>query len=64
MRKSKSKGPLEKAGACLYRYKPSGDYYARIERNGKEIRRSLEMTEGDEADSLAAVGVSLSPLRK
>jgi len=27
---------------CLYRYKPSGVYYARIKRNGKEIRQSLK----------------------
>ena len=33
---------FEKVGECLYRYKPSGVYYARIKRNGKEIRQSLK----------------------
>ena len=64
MRKSKSEGLLEEAGSCLYRYKASGFYYARIERNGKEIRPTLETTEEDEAESLEVVGVSLRPLRE
>jgi len=38
-------GPFEKVGECLYRYKPSGVYYARIKKNGKEIRHSLETTD-------------------
>ena len=42
MRPSKNKGPFENVGECLYRYKPSGVYYARIKKNGKEIRQSLE----------------------
>jgi hypothetical protein len=29
-------------GECPYRYKPSSAYYARIKRNGKEIRQSLK----------------------
>src|SRR5579862_2133276 len=40
-----SKGPFEKVGECLYRYKASGVYYARIKKNGKEIRQSLETTD-------------------
>ena len=36
---------FEKVGACLYRYKPTGMYYARIKRPGKELRRSLEPTD-------------------
>jgi integrase len=38
----KTTGAFEKVGECLYRYKPSGVYYARIKRRGKEIRQSLE----------------------
>jgi len=38
-------GPFEKVGECLYRYKPSGVYYARLKQNGKEIRCSLETTD-------------------
>jgi hypothetical protein len=30
---------FEKVGECPYRYKPSSAYYARIKRNGKEIRQ-------------------------
>jgi integrase len=37
-----SGSPFEKVGECLYRYTPSGVYYARIKQNGKEIRQSLE----------------------
>ncbi len=32
-------------GECLYRYSPTGGYYARIKASGKEIRRSLETTD-------------------
>ncbi len=32
---------FEKVGECLYRYVPTGTYYARIKRPGKEVRRSL-----------------------
>lgn len=32
---------FEKVGECLYRYIPTGTYYARIKRPGKEVRRSL-----------------------
>ena len=48
-KKSKSKGPFEKVGACLYRYKASGVYYARIKKNGKEIRQSLETSDREAA---------------
>ena len=33
---------FEKVGECPYRYKPSSAYYARIKRNGKEIRQTLK----------------------
>jgi integrase len=36
---------FEKVGECLYRYQPSGGYYARIKTAGKEIRRSLKTTD-------------------
>ena len=36
---------FQKVGECLYRYLPTGGYYARIKTNGKEIRRSLETTD-------------------
>lgn len=39
------KKPFEKVGECLYRYTPTGVYYARIKRPGKELRRSLETTD-------------------
>ena len=45
MQASKSKGPFENVGECLYRYKPSGIYYARIKKNGKEFRQSLKTTD-------------------
>jgi integrase len=32
---------FQKVGECLYRYLPNGVYYARIKRDGKEIKRSL-----------------------
>src|SRR5688572_21328081 len=32
----------QKAGPCLYRYVPSGTYFARIRVRGKFIRRSLK----------------------
>ena len=34
-----------KVGECLYRYIPTGIYYARIKRPGKEVRRSLDTTD-------------------
>jgi integrase len=34
-------GMFQKVGECLYRYSPNGVYYARIKRDGKEIKRSL-----------------------
>ena len=33
---------FEKVGECLYRYIPTGTYYARIKRPGKEVRHSLD----------------------
>ena len=46
MRTSEDKPrPFEKVGECLYRYTPTGMYYARIKRPGKEVRRSLETTD-------------------
>jgi integrase len=41
---------FQKVGECLYRYLPSGVYYARIKANGKEIRRSLRTTDRKLAD--------------
>lgn len=38
----KEEALFEKVGECLYRYRPSGGYYARVKVGGKEIRRSLE----------------------
>lgn len=38
----KSGGPFDKVGECLYRYRPSGTYYARVKQRGKDIRQSLE----------------------
>ena len=35
-------GPFLKVGECLYRYLPTGGYYARIKSSGKEIRQSLK----------------------
>ena len=36
---------FEKVGECLYRYTPTGMYYARCEVNGREVRRSLGTTD-------------------
>ena len=36
---------FERVGECLYRYIPTGTYYARIKRPGKEVRRSLDTTD-------------------
>ena len=36
---------FEKVGECLYRYVPTGTYYARIKLLGKEVRRSLDTTD-------------------
>ncbi len=38
---STKKGPFEKVGECLYRYVPNGTYYGRVEKEGKQFRRSL-----------------------
>ena len=39
---SAKKSSFEKVGECLYRYTPNGTYYARVEKEGKEFRRSLK----------------------
>ena len=45
MRTSEAKPRVfENVGECLYRYTPTGAYYARIKRPGKELRRSLDTT--------------------
>ena len=36
---------FQKVGECLYRYLPSGVYYARVKTDGKEIKRSLKTTD-------------------
>lgn len=36
---------FEKVGECLYRYLPTGKYYARFESNGREVRKSLGTTD-------------------
>jgi hypothetical protein len=41
----KEESLFDKVGECLYRYRPSGGYYARLKVNGKEIRRSLRTTD-------------------
>jgi integrase len=38
-------GMFQKVGECLYRYSPNGVYYARVKRDGKEIKRSLRTTD-------------------
>ncbi len=38
----KTGGQWKKIGSCLYRYVPSGVYYALIKFGGKQIRRTLE----------------------
>lgn len=48
---TKKQSLFEKVGECLYRYRPSGGYYARIESNGKEIRKSLKTTDRHVAKS-------------
>jgi integrase len=42
-------GAFQRVGECLYRYSSNGVYYARIKREGKEIRRSLETTDRESA---------------
>src|SRR5262249_14748234 len=48
-RLQKKTGAFQKVGECLYRYSSNGVYYARFKTDGKEIRRSLETTDPDEA---------------
>jgi integrase len=41
---------FQKVGPCLYRYTPTGVYYARIKVDGKEIRQSLRTIDRKLAD--------------
>jgi integrase len=45
-----SSSAFTKVGPCLYRYIPSGVYYARVKSAGKEIRRSLGTSDRKYAD--------------
>jgi integrase len=40
-----NKSAFQKVGECLYRYAPTGGYYARVKVNGKEVRHSLRTTD-------------------
>ena len=42
---SKEQSLFDKVGECLYRYRPTGIYYARAKAGGKEIRRRLQTTD-------------------
>ena len=39
---SAKKGVFEKVGECLYRYSTNGMHYGRVEKDGKQFRRSLK----------------------
>jgi len=41
----RNENPFQKVGECLYRYLPTGGYYARLRVNGKEVRHSLRTTD-------------------
>ena len=43
----RTNGTFQKVGECLYRYSSNGVYYARIKKDSKEIKRSLETTDRD-----------------
>ena len=45
-----SSATFTKVGPCLYRYTPSGKYYARVKAAGKEIRKCLDTTDRKYAD--------------
>ena len=45
-----SNSAFPKVGPCLYRYIPSGGYYARLKSAGKEIRKSLGTTDRKDAE--------------
>lgn len=47
----KEQSLFDKVGECLYRYRPSGVYYARVKSGGKEIRRSLKTKDRQVAKS-------------
>ena len=57
---------FEKVGECLYRYTPTGMYYARIRRGKSELRQSLQTTDRalakrrlrDKLDNLARVNLT------
>ena len=48
--KEHATGVFQKVGECLYRYSPNGVYYARIKREGKEIKQSLKTTDRKKAE--------------
>ena len=48
---SKDQSLFDKVGECLYRYRPTGAYYARVKTGGKEIRRSLKTKDRQVAKS-------------
>jgi integrase len=41
----RERSAFQRVGESLYRYSPNGVYYARIKRDGKELRRSLGTTD-------------------
>jgi len=52
--KTRQKSGFQKIGECLYRYSSNGVYYARFESGGKEIRRSLRITDRGSAQRAIA----------
>lgn len=48
---SKEQSLFDKVGECLYRYRPTCAYYARVKAGGKEIRRSLQTKDRQVAKS-------------
>lgn len=64
-------GPFENVGEGLYRYVPTGKYYARIQVNYKEVKKSLRTTDAalakrrlrdlrDDFDRMGGVGEQVS----
>jgi integrase len=47
-------GLFDKVGECLYRYRSSGVYYARVKLHGKDIRRCLKTADRSVAKRLLA----------
>jgi integrase len=54
MRTYQNTSAFQKVGECLYRYSSNGVYYARFQRGGKEIRRSLWTTDRTSAQRALA----------